>query len=214
MDAGLQPALARGHRHPGGRPGRHPQRRRRRDPGVPGRQAAGDAVAGPGDAPQADGLRRRGADPRAVRRLPRRRAGAGRRIDQGPQVRPGAPEGGRRQAEGSGGGRRHVGHPDRHPPGPGRRALPDRRQERRRRRHLVREHLSGLPGRQRKPHVQLLLRAQPPLAAALLAAAGAARLLPRHRGEVRLEEAHPLRDPGRDPCLGRRPLSLARDAEG
>ena len=42
----------------------------------------------------------------------------------------------------------------------------------------------GLSGRQLEPHVQLLLRAEPRLAAALLAAARIAEILPWDRGEI------------------------------
>ena len=70
-----------------------------------------------------------------------------------PQFGPAAAPGRRAEAEGAGDRRRHDRFAGRHPPDPGRRAVRDRRQERRRRRHLVREHLSGLPGRQLEPHV-------------------------------------------------------------
>ena len=75
--------------------------------------------------------------------------------------------------------RGHVG-PARRRTGCSRRAstFVDPREERRRRRHVAREHLSRLPGRQPEPQLQLLVRAAPRLAAALLDAGRAARLLP------------------------------------
>ena len=80
--------------------------------------------------------------------------------------------------------RRDVGHPRRAPPPAGRRADRDPREERRRRRHLVREHLSGLPCRRRQPPLQLLVRPAR-LAAALLRPGDAARSLPPVRRRVR-----------------------------
>ena len=61
----------------------------------------------------------------------------------------------------------------------------DPREERRRRRHLVREQLSGLPGRQPEPQLQLLVRPAPRLAVPLLDPGRAARLLPRCADDVR-----------------------------
>ena len=77
-------------------------------------------------------------------------------------------EGGRGAAAGGGDRRRHVGPAGRHPPEAGRHPLHDRREERRRRRHLVGEHLSRLPGRQPQPPLFLLVRAQPRVAEPLL----------------------------------------------
>ena len=70
------------------------------------------------------------------------------------------------------------------------------REERRRRRHLAREHVSGMPGRQPEPQLQLLLRAAPRLAVPLLDAGGAARLLRRLRRGVRRPGPRPVRDRG------------------
>ena len=56
----------------------------------------------------------------------------------------------------------------------GRHPVHDRREERRRRRHLVREPLPGLPGRRRQPLLLLLVRALRPLDRVLLPAARAA----------------------------------------
>ena len=61
----------------------------------------------------------------------------------------------------------------------GRRPLRDHREERRRRRHVVREPLSRLPRRRAEPPLQLLVRAARRLAAAVQPAGRAARLLPR-----------------------------------
>ena len=79
----------------------------------------------------------------------------------------------------------HVGPARRAPAAAGRHRLRHPREERRRRRHLVREQLSRLPGRQPEPHLQLLVRAAPRLAAPLLDPGRAARLLPRLRRRVR-----------------------------
>ena len=64
--------------------------------------------------------------------------------------------------------RRDVGPADRVPPPPGRHRGRDPREERGRRWHLVREPVSGVPGRQPEPQLQLLVRTAPRLAAALL----------------------------------------------
>ena len=64
--------------------------------------------------------------------------------------------------------RRDVGPARRVPVAAGGHRVPGGREEPRRRRHLVREHLSGVPGRQPQPQLQLLVRAAPRLAPALL----------------------------------------------
>ena len=82
--------------------------------------------------------------------------------------------------------RGHV-RPARRPPSPDRRRrLRRAREERRGRRHLVREQLSGLSRRQSEPQLQLFLRAAPRLAVPLLVARRAARLLPSMRERLRL----------------------------
>ena len=73
--------------------------------------------------------------------------------------------------------RGHVGTARRDPPRAGRYSVRRHREERRGRRHVAREQLSGLPGRRRQPLLLLLLRAQPRLAGVLLAARRAARVL-------------------------------------
>ena len=77
-----------------------------------------------------------------------------------PRSRPRLPVAGHRRG--------HVGHPHRVPARAGRRRLHGHREERRRRRHLVREHVSRLSGRHPQPQLQLLVRAAPRLAAPLL----------------------------------------------
>ncbi len=74
---------------------------------------------------------------------------------------------------------------------------------------------SRLPGRQPEPHLLVQLRAGG-LAAALLAAAGAAALLRALRGQVRPAPAHPLRHRGERGRVGRRAVGLAgrRAAQG
>ena len=71
----------------------------------------------------------------------------------------------------------HVGAARRAPAAAGRRALRHPREERRRRRHVVREHVSRVPRRQPEPQLQLLVRAAPRLAVPLLDPGRAARLL-------------------------------------
>ena len=92
------------------------------------------------------------------------------------------------------------------------------REERRRRRHLVREQLPGLPGRQPQPHLQLLLRPEARLAAALLDAGRVARQYFRDvRRRLRPAPAHPLRHRGRVGDLRRDSSSWSvevRTAEG
>ena len=102
--------------------------------------------------------------------------------------------------------RRHV-RPARRPPPAAGRGRPRRlREGRRRRRHLVREPLPGLPGRQPEPHLQLLVRAAPRLAVPLLDPAGAPAVPPRLRRRVRAAGADPVRHRGRVRGLvGRRP---------
>ena len=60
----------------------------------------------------------------------------------------------------------------------------------------MREHLSGLPGGQPEPPLQLLVRAAARLAAALLHPGRAARLLPHVCGRPRPASPRPLRDRG------------------
>ena len=74
------------------------------------------------------------------------------------------PAGGARGAAGADHRRRHVRDSRGHPPAGGRRSLRDHREEPRRGRHLVREHLSGLPRGCGRPLLLLFLRAQPGLA--------------------------------------------------
>ena len=86
----------------------------------------------------------------------------------------------------------------RHPPEAGRHRLHDRREERRCRRHLVREHLSRLPRRQSQPPLFLLVRAEPRLAASLLARSRCCcDYFQRMADKYGLRAAHPLRDAGR-----------------
>ena len=82
----------------------------------------------------------------------------------------------------------------------------------RRGRHLVGEHLPGLPGRRVQPLLQLLVRAAGRLAGALLVPAGAARLLPRRRRPLRPAPAHPLRHRGHLAGLRRGDHDLAPPA--
>ena len=91
---------------------------------------------------------------------------------------------------------RHVRAARRPPAGPGRRALRRAREERGGRRDLVGEHLSGVPGRQPEPPLQLLLRPEARLAPALLHPGRAAGLLPRLRRRARPAPLHPLRHRG------------------
>ncbi len=109
----------------------------------------------------------------------------------------------------------HVGHRRRPPPRPGRGALHDLREEPRRRRHLVRERLPGLPGRRPQPRLQLLVRPDRRLAAVLLHPGRAAGLLPDLPRPLRPAAPRPLRhrggrrhvgrgDPGLDPAHHRR----------
>ena len=91
----------------------------------------------------------------------------------------------------SSGGRWHVRYPRRHPPAPSRHRLYGGGEERRCRRHLVREPLSGLPRGQPQSHLLLLVRSQR-LAAALLAPKRAARLLRPHRLRLRHSREHPF----------------------
>ncbi len=79
----------------------------------------------------------------------------------------------------------HVRHRRRPPPRPGGRALHDLREEPRRRGHLVRERLSGLPGGRPQPRLQLLLRPDRRLAAVLLHPGRAPGLLPDLPGPPR-----------------------------
>ena len=99
----------------------------------------------------------------------------------------------------------HVGSARRAPPEAGRRVVRRDREGRRRRRHVAREHVSRMPRRQPEPQLQLLLRAAPRLAAALLDPGRAARLLPTLRGGLRPPRAHsiPYRGALRD-VVGRR----------
>ena len=120
------------------------------------------------------GARRR----HAGARLEPRRAGAGHAL----------PGGGHR--------RRHVRHRGGLPAQAGGRAVRDPREGSRSRRHLVGEHLSGVPGRRGQPLLQLLVRPTGGLAAALLHAGGAARVLPDVHRALRAAGAHPLRDRG------------------
>ena len=72
----------------------------------------------------------------------------------------------------------------------GRHRLHDLREERRRRRHVAGEHLSGLPGRRPQPLLQLLVRPARRLAVLLLTAGRAAPLLPPVRRRVRHPRPH------------------------
>ena len=86
----------------------------------------------------------------------------------------------------------------------GRHPVHDRREERRRRRHLVGEHLPGCPGRRRKPLLLLQLRAERPLDRVLRRAARAAGLLPARDGQARHRPARAVGDRGHRGVLGRR----------
>ena len=88
--------------------------------------------------------------------------------------------------------------------------LRHRGEERRRRRYLVRKHLSGLPRRQPQPRVFLLLPA-PGLAAALLRPGSAAQLLRRYGKRIPPARAHPFRYRGDRGALGRRHAAMAGD---
>ena len=103
--------------------------------------------------------------------------------------------------------RRNVGPPRRTPFAAGRREVRDRRQERRRRRHVVREQVSGLSRRQPEPQLQLRVRTAARLAAALLDPRRAARLLPALRRHLRAARPHPLLDGGALEPPGRKPTS-------
>ncbi len=84
------------------------------------------------------------------------------------------------------------------------------REERRRGRHLVGEHLPRRPRRRRQPLLLLQLRAQRPLDRVLRAAARAAGLLPAASWTKHgIAAARPLRDRGRLGHLGRRRRHLA-----
>ena len=85
---------------------------------------------------------------------------------------------------------RHVGPAGRAPTAAGRRRL--RRSSRRTTTSadVVREHVSGVPGRQPEPQLQLLVRAAARLAVALLDAGRAARLPPAIRRRVRPADPH------------------------
>ena len=98
---------------------------------------------------------------------------------------------------------RHGWDPRRHPPEAGRPALHDRGQEPRSGRHVVGEPLPRRPCRRRQPPVLLLLRARRSLERVLLPAAGAARLLHRHRRQVRPATALPVRHHCHRVALGR-----------
>jgi len=172
MDARLHAAFARRSWPAGEGPGRNPKPGQGRDRGLPGGRLGEHTQPGSPHLAQDDGLRGRRPDPGDLRRLPDRRIGDLRHVEQGSAVRAAAAEGGGAAAEGAGDRRRHVGLAGRYPAQPGGRPVRDRRSQCRRGRHLAGEHLSRLPGGQLEPHVQLLLRAEPRLAAALLAPAG------------------------------------------
>ncbi len=90
----------------------------------------------------------------------------------------------------------------------GGRGLHDRREGRRRRRHVAREHLPRLSGRQSEPQLQLLVRAAPRLAVPLLAATRVARVLPALCRRVRSTRRRSSSDRGHERSLGGRHLSL------
>ena len=92
--------------------------------------------------------------------------------------------------------RRNVGTVDRAPVAAGGRVVRRAREGRRRGRHLVREHVSGVPRRQPQPQLQLLLRGAARLATALLDAGRAARLFPPLLTGVRAPRPHSLRHRG------------------
>ena len=85
----------------------------------------------------------------------------------------------------------------------------DRREEPRRRWHLVREHVSRLPGRRRQPLLLLLVRAEPRLRRLLRPTARAARVLPRRHGAPRHRAARPVEHRGGARGVGRRRPALA-----
>ena len=140
-------------------------------------EAARRAASGTGDLREIlDYLLETGAGRRLVRLVVRGARAAGR-------GRPGAGVAQRRRRAGAplpGGDRRggHVRPRGRAPPRAGRRRARRHREERGRRRHVVREPLPGLPGRRPEPHVQLLVLPAPRLAGAVQPRCGAARLLP------------------------------------
>ncbi len=106
--------------------------------------------------------------------------------------------------------RGHVRPAGRDPPPGGRPAVHGGGEERRGGRHLVREHLPGLPGGHRQPLLLLLVRAEPRLVRVLLPAGRAARLLRALRDEVRRAAPHPLPHRGAGSPLRRGALRLGR----
>ena len=78
----------------------------------------------------------------------------------------------------------------------GRHPVHDRREERRRRRHLVGELVPGRPGRRRQPLLLLQLRAERPLDRVLRPAARAAGVLRGRDGQARHRAARPVGDRG------------------
>jgi hypothetical protein len=133
------------------------------------------------DDARGDGARRRrcpsgrdGGDRRRARRLPRRRH--------------------RLWPVGAAGG---------YPPARGRHPVHDHREELERRGHLVREHLSRLPGRRGQPFLLLLVRTGRSLDRVLRPAAGTAALLQRRDGPTRHRTECALADGGRRSGVGR-----------
>ena len=162
-------------------------------------------------APAHDVLRRRG-DRRRLRR--RRAGGVELRTRRPPPVRLGSHARPRRARRVPRRDHRRRARRDlrRHPPRTGRDPVHRLREERRGRRHVVREHLPRPPGRRAQPLLLVLVRAQPRLVRLLRASCGARRLHRALRRRLRRHPAPPARDRGDRRRLRRRPGAL--DAAG
>ncbi len=193
-----------------------PKRSRRQIRGIALRRVAQvsrrrtQAAAGAERARSRDGeLRHRHRSRPRLRRVPDRRTGDGRRRSvrrAGIAERSGV---GAREVQGADRRFRHVGPARRHSAAGSGHSVRDPRTPRERRRHLVPEHLSGLPGRQPEPHVLLQLPAER-LAAVLFEAGSAAAVLRQDRRRLRAAQAHPLQHRSEDVRVRRRESVVAR----